>query len=107
MGDGHEAIAWDFDERVTVVQASAFYMPLLHQGSLMSLIAARCLFEALKGRCGSAKEHDWVDTGIAASKRYIKKLEMFGRYPTRNALLGRPNTEPEEKFLKEYVPSLK
>jgi len=101
-----KAIAQDFDKQATVIQASAFYMPLMHQESLISLIAARCLFEALKPRCVSTEEHDWVDMGIAASKRHMEQLERFGRYPTRNALLGRKNTEAEDEFLKEHMHSL-
>ncbi|KAI1294376.1 hypothetical protein F5Y03DRAFT_372857 [Xylaria venustula] len=102
-----KSIARDFDKKVTVFQASAFYMPLLQQETLVSVIAARCLFEALKSRCVSSEEHDWVDMGIAASKRHLGQLEKFGRYPTRNALLGRTNTKAEEEFLKDYKPSLK
>jgi uncharacterized protein (DUF924 family) len=101
-----KAIARDFDKQVTVIQASAFYMPLMHQESLISLIAVHCLFEALKPRCVSDEEHKWVDIGIMASKRHMQQLERFGRYPTRNAILGRKNTEAEEEFLKEHVASL-
>ncbi|KAI3338914.1 DUF924-domain-containing protein [Ustulina deusta] len=101
-----KAVARDFDKRVTVIQASAFYMPLLQQESLVSVIAARCLFEALKGRCESTEEHKWVDMGVAASKRHLKQLVDFGRYPTRNALLGRESTTAEEMFLKQHKPSL-
>ncbi|KAI0469901.1 hypothetical protein GGR56DRAFT_661645 [Xylariaceae sp. FL0804] len=102
------AIARGFDTQVTVVQATAFYMALLQQESLISAIAARCLFEALKPRCTGAEDHicNWVDMGIAASKRHVQQLEKFGRYPTRNALLGRTNTEAEAAFLKGHVPSL-
>lgn len=102
-----KAVARDFDKQVTVIQASAFYMPLLHRESLISVIAARCLFEALKPRCATAQEHEWVDMGFEASKRHLQQLERFGRYPTRNALLGRKNTEAEDEFLKEHKPSLK
>jgi uncharacterized protein (DUF924 family) len=100
------AIAHDFDKQVTVIQASALYMPLMQQESLISVIASRCLFEALKPRCTTDEEHRWVDMGIAASKRHVKQLERFGRFPTRNALLGRENTEAEEQFLKEHVAGL-
>jgi len=102
-----KAIARDFDKKVTVIQASAFYMPLMHQESLISLIAVRGLFECLKPRCVSTEEHEWVDIGILASKRHMEQLERFGRYPTRNALLGRKNTEDEDEFLKGHAPSLK
>ncbi|KAI9710350.1 MAG: hypothetical protein M1820_002845 [Bogoriella megaspora] len=101
-----KAIAMNFDKQVTVIQASAFYMPLMHQESLISLVAARCLFEATKRRCVSDVEHKWIDMGIAASERHMQLLERFGRYPTRNALLGRQNTEAEHEFLKHHVPSL-
>jgi uncharacterized protein (DUF924 family) len=62
-----KAIAQDFDKQVTVIQASALYMPLMQQERLISLIAARCLFEGLKSRCAKDEEHKWVGMGIAAS----------------------------------------
>lgn len=100
------AIARDFDKQVTVMQASAFYMPLLQQESLITVVAGRCLFEILKSRCVTDEEHKWVDMGIAAAKRHVQQLDKFGRYPTRNAVLGRTNTEAEEEFLKNYNPTL-
>lgn len=73
------AIARDFDKRVSVIQASAFYMPLMHQEDLVSFIAACCLFEKLKLRCVSEEEHKWADIGIVASKKHLKQLVKFGR----------------------------
>ncbi|KAI0468720.1 DUF924-domain-containing protein [Xylaria cf. heliscus] len=102
-----KAVARDFDKQVTVIQASAFYMALLQQETLISVVAARSLFEALKARCVSAGEHEWVDMAIAASNRHLLQLDKFGRYPTRNAVLGRVNTQAEEEFLKEHKPGLK
>jgi uncharacterized protein (DUF924 family) len=100
------AIAQDFDKKVSVIMASAFYMPLMQDESLISLIASRCLFEALKGRCSKEEEHEWVDGAIEASKRHIQQLERFGRYPSRNAVLGRKSTKEEEDFLRERVLAL-
>lgn len=41
---------------------------------------------------------------IQATKRFEEKhyetLKKFGRYPSRNAALGRKNTPEEEEFLK-------
>lgn len=101
-----KAIAVDFDKKIDVIKASAFYMPLMQQESLISLIAVRLLFEALKSRCDSQEEHNWVDMGVAASKRHIQQLVQFGRYPTRNKLLSRENTNEEDEFLRESVLSL-
>ncbi|KAI1632433.1 DUF924-domain-containing protein [Biscogniauxia mediterranea] len=97
-----KAIAQGFDKQVTVIQASAFYMPLMQQESLISLIAARGLFADLKSRAVSPEEHEWADMGIATSKGHIDQLTRFGRYPTRNAVLGRKSTEAEEEFLEEH-----
>ncbi|KAH9908276.1 hypothetical protein F4778DRAFT_776583 [Xylariomycetidae sp. FL2044] len=102
-----KAIARGFDQEVTVIQASSFYMALLQQESLVSAIAARCLFEKLATRCADQKERDWVNMGIAGAKRHMQQLEQFGRYPTRNILLGRVSTEAEEEFLRQHKPSLK
>ncbi|KAK7968724.1 hypothetical protein PG996_002850 [Apiospora saccharicola] len=101
------ALSQDFDKRVPVVQASTFCMTLLNRESLISVIAARCLWDSLKARCETQQEHEWVDMGIAGTKRHLAQLERFGRYPTRNKMLGRESTEAEEEFLKEHKPSLK
>jgi uncharacterized protein (DUF924 family) len=101
-----KAIAQEFDKQVSVIQASAFYMPLMQQESLISVLAAKALFEGLKTRCSSEEERQWVDMGVAAMKRHSAQLVRFGRYPTRNKLLGRENTEDEEAFLKDFTPTL-
>lgn len=97
-----KAIARGFDEKVSVLQASAFYMPLMHHESLISSIAASCLFQRLHARCVSEEEHKWVGLGVLAAERHMSQLERFGRYPTRNVVLGRKNTEAEEEFLREH-----
>ncbi|KAF1978803.1 DUF924-domain-containing protein [Bimuria novae-zelandiae CBS 107.79] len=84
-----------FNKQVSVIKASALYMPLMQDESLISLIATRCLFEALKTRCTNKEEH-----------KHILQLETFGRYPTRNAILGRKSTGVEEEYLRDRVTSL-
>jgi uncharacterized protein (DUF924 family) len=98
-----QRLAQDIDKQLTVILASALYMPLMHEESLVSLIAARCLFAELKPRGVTAEEHSWVDIGVAASKRHIQQLERFGKFPT---ILGRVNTSAEDEFLKEHITSL-
>ncbi|KAH7408170.1 hypothetical protein DE146DRAFT_364026 [Phaeosphaeria sp. MPI-PUGE-AT-0046c] len=100
------AIARDFDQQVTVIKASAFYMTLMQQENLITTVAARSLWQALKPRCDTEEEHKWVDMGLAASKRHVSQIERFGRFPTRNAILGRKNTEAEELFLQEHKQTL-
>ncbi|KAI0394395.1 hypothetical protein F5Y17DRAFT_262709 [Xylariaceae sp. FL0594] len=101
------AIARGYDSDVSAIQASAFYLPLMQQKSLVSVIAARCLFEALRARCATDEEREWVDMGLAAAKRHLDQLLRFGRYPSRNSLLGRTSTQAEEEFLRDFKPTLK
>ncbi|KAJ8612639.1 hypothetical protein MRB53_037375 [Persea americana] len=102
-----QAIARGFDEQLSVIHATAFYMSLMQKESVISLIAARSLFKTLKNRCTNDEEHKWVDMGIMGSGRHMKQLQRFGRYPTRNALLGRETTKAEAEFLEEHEASLK
>lgn len=94
-----KAISRGFDKRVGVVEATAFYIPLMHQENLDSLVTTCSLFESLRHRCGTDEERKWVDMGIAASRRNMHQLDCFGRFPTRNSLLGRHSTKAEEEFL--------
>jgi uncharacterized protein (DUF924 family) len=96
-----KAIAKGFDKQVSVIQASSFYLPLMMQESLISVVASRCLFEALKERCASEEEHEWVQLGIDAAGRHVEKIDRFGRFPTRNSLLGRESTAAEKESLRE------
>ncbi|OAL71625.1 hypothetical protein A7D00_4530 [Trichophyton violaceum] len=97
------AIICGFDKDVTVIQASAFYLPLLHQESLISLVAARSLFENLRQRCVNREEEKWVDMGIDIVNENIRHMQKFGRYPSRNLALGRTNTEAEEEHLEQQA----
>ena len=36
-------------------------------------------------------------------KMHVEILRQFGRYPHRNAILGRPSTKEEEEYLKEHA----
>jgi uncharacterized protein (DUF924 family) len=104
-----KAIAKGFDKQVSVIQASSFYMPFMMQESLIHVVAARCLFEALKERCLSEErggrsvtkeEKNWVQSAVEAAGRHVEKIDMFGRYPSRNVLLGRVSSAAEEESLK-------
>lgn len=101
-----KSIAKGYDQQVGVTKATAFYMSLMHHENLISSIAASCLFQRLQPKCVGEEESKWVGMGIAAAERHMSQLERFGRYPTRNALLGRKNTEAEGEFLRDHKPSL-
>ena len=46
------------------------------------------------------KEAESFKRNVTSSEDHKKVIEQFGRYPTRNKVLGRVNTPEEEEFLK-------
>jgi uncharacterized protein (DUF924 family) len=83
------AIAAGFDQQVDKELRNFFYLPLMHSESLPDQQRAVALTEALAG-----DEHRF-----ALMHRDI--IEKFGRFPHRNALLGRSTTREEQAFLDE------
>lgn len=90
------------DERsLTPIETSFLLMPFMHAEDL-----------GLQKRCveGFAKLHDEAtDEGLRAnfesSAKYARMhaaiIERFGRFPHRNAIVGRPSTSEEVDFLKQ------
>lgn len=74
----------------------------MHHESLLAQIACRSLLEGLVTRCSSPEERDFMAKGtFKASMQHLLVIQRFGRYPSRNEILGRESTEEERKFLKE------
>lgn len=84
-----EAIACGADKALTPVERSFLYMPYMHSESLKIHEVAVELFRS---------------NGIPGNLDYELKhkaiIERFGRYPHRNAILGRESTAEEIEFLK-------
>ena len=95
------AIAREFDRAVDDLQALFFYLPLMHDETLVSQIACIALSEALAARCQRAgHERAFVLRSIGFAKQHRDTILRFGRFPSRNEVLGRQSTEEEREFLK-------
>lgn len=64
------------------------YMPLMHAESIPVQEAAAPLFEALG-----------IEDCAKAARDHLALVRRFGRYPKRNAALGRASTEAEQAYL--------
>lgn len=85
-----EMIAMGAHRALSTVQRSFVYLPFMHSESLLIHDVAVALFSEK----GLERNYDFEVKHKAILKR-------FGRYPHRNALLGRPSTEAELAFLTE------
>ena len=88
------ALARGFDAAFSPVWRKFFYMPLHHSENLADQRRAVALFEALP---------DYRERGDSRryTQRYVDIIERFGRFPHRNAILGRVSTPEELASLKE------
>ena len=74
------------------VQRLFAYLPFEHSEDLEDQRTCVTLFEAIEDH---PKRDEWLDYAV----QHYKLIERFGRFPHRNAILGRGNTPEEEEWL--------
>ena len=81
-----EAIAIGADNELTPAERAFLYMPFMHSESLIIHELAVPLFEKT--------------SNLEFELKHKSIIELFGRYPHRNDILGRVSTEAEIEFMK-------
>lgn len=76
-------------------------MPLMHAEDLASHDRATAAFSALKHELARATRSEVYAMALDFEDKHRAIIERFGRYPHRNALLGRRSTAEELAFLEE------
>lgn len=84
-----EAVRAGADRLLNTRQRAFLYMPYMHSESRLIHQVALRLFS----QPGMSLQLDY-------ERRHAVIIERFGRYPHRNAVLGRPSTPEEAAFLK-------
>jgi len=87
-----QAIHRGFDAQVAPVERTFFYLPFMHSEELADQERSVALFGALAGGDTSSSSVDYA-------RRHRDIIARFGRFPHRNAALGRPSTPEELVFL--------
>jgi uncharacterized protein (DUF924 family) len=82
------AIARGLDQRVKPSERGFFYLPLMHSEALADQERCAALYRAM----------DDVD-GAKYADIHADIIRRFGRFPHRNAVLGRTTTAEEQTFL--------
>ncbi|MEN9868851.1 MAG: hypothetical protein RL748_4441 [Pseudomonadota bacterium] len=85
-----EAVAAGADLLLNQSERSFLYMPYMHSESLKIHAIATELFE-----------ENGLQNNIDFELKHRNVIEQFGRYPHRNAILGRESTAEELEFLKQ------
>jgi len=86
------ALARGLDQASEPALRSFFYLPFEHHEDEASLARAVALFERLKAETGQADGLEWC-------KLHQHLIARFGRFPHRNAVMGRESTPEETAYL--------
>jgi uncharacterized protein (DUF924 family) len=83
-----------FDGLLRPVERWFVYLPFEHAEELAAQRRSIALFDGLAGYPGSARVMDYA-------QRHYTIIARFGRFPHRNAMLGRESTPEEVEFLSQ------
>ena len=84
------AIEKSYDQVLTTQQKSFLYLPFEHSEKLEDQEMSLSLFEGIKNENPVAYDY---------AVQHYDIIKEFNRFPHRNKILSRPNTEQEERFL--------
>ena len=88
------------DRRLAFAERGFLYMPLMHAEDAAAQARCVALFEALRDEVsGERRRRAAMSLDFAEQHRAI--IERFGRFPHRNATLGRASTPEELAFLEQ------
>lgn len=76
-----------------------FYLPLEHAESAEQQTRSVTLFEALAAEQAGSEARDTFEGFADFARRHRVIVDRFGRFPHRNAILGRPDLGEETLFL--------
>lgn len=82
------ALARGFDQQLPPAERTFFYLPFEHSENLADQERCLTLYRAL----GNAENLKWAEL-------HADIIRRFGRFPHRNAMLGRDTTAEEQTFL--------
>lgn len=84
----HRAIGRGFDKTFPAAERAFFYLPFEHSEDMADQELCLSLFKAM----GDAESLKWAQL-------HADIIHRFGRFPHRNAILGRATTAEEQSFL--------
>jgi len=88
------ALEKGFEGSLTEIQRWFLYMPFQHSELVDDQLRSLALYDGLSGAGDNPRTKE-------SAQRHHEIVARFGRFPHRNAVLGRSPTEEEVAFLKE------
>ncbi len=95
-----QTIAMAEDDELPRIGRVFVYMPLMHTEHLAVQRECLKLFSELQ-RTSPAELQRALEGNLRAARQHLAIVERFGRFPHRNAAMGRTSTPEEAAFLKD------
>ena len=95
-----ETIERGLDLQARPIERVFLYLPLEHSEDLADQRDAVRLFDALAGEVAPAARPAFAGY-LDYARRHLEIIERFGRFPHRNAALGRETSPEEAEFLRQ------
>lgn len=89
----------EMDHELTLIERVFFYMPLVHSENEANQEQSIRLYQALVS-LSMPETTQIYQLFLAYAYAHFRVVKEFGRFPQRNAVLGRQSTEAELAFLK-------
>lgn len=98
LGLMETALAAGLDRELNVAQRIVFYLPLMHGESQALADRSLAHYRALHDQAPAAL-HPVLARVRESAEKHHRIVSLFGRYPHRNAVVGRVTTPEEERFM--------
>lgn len=95
-----EAIRLGLDQEARPIERVFLYLPLEHSEDLADQRESVRLFDRLAAAVPAAQREAFAGY-LDFARRHLDIVERFGRFPHRNAALGRETTAAEAEFLRQ------
>ena len=89
------------DKALSPLARVFFYLPLEHAESREQQARSVALFEALAAEQAGGPARETFEGFADFARRHQVIVQRFGRFPHRNAILGRTSTPEEAEFLRQ------
>ena len=93
------------DRSLSLLERYVFYLPMMHAENLATqragVAAYTRLEEDAKTRGAPTELVAVLHAALDYAQRHLEIIDRFGRFPHRNALVGRASTDEEVEFLKQ------
>jgi uncharacterized protein (DUF924 family) len=94
-----EGLRHQMDHSLTLIERVFFYMPLVHAENNLEQEKSIRLYQELVS-LSMTETTQVYQLFLAYAYAHFRVIKEFGRFPQRNALLGRDSTDAELAFLK-------